>query len=147
MTKPIYTITRHNHLTHLVRVLPFIAFAYFFQCFLLKSLSQGHPVGNLCVLMGGILVFLIYGMYLYDIHHKVNIYHNCLVTEFALFFDKRIYSFTEVKDIQVADLEMEFSNIRIIFQNNSHLTLYFVDNPKDVLNAIMAQMIEFKKSA
>lgn len=144
MNKPLHTVTRTSHIDHVIRLLPLITLLFLGQCFLLKSLIQDIAIGNLCFMMGSILITLVGFMYYYDISHTVEVYPNHIVSNFPPFMGQQIINFKDVADIRVADVDMDFSNVKIILHNGDIYSVFFVDNPKKFYDVLKNQIFQFE---
>ncbi len=144
MNKPIFVVTRASHIDHLIRLLPFITLLFLGQCFLLKSLIQDVAIGNLCLMMGSILIMLVGFMYYYDVGHSVEVYQNHIVSDFPPFIERQIIQFKDIADIRVSDPEMDFSNVKIILHSGDVYSVFFVDQPQKFYDVLKNQMFNIE---
>ncbi len=149
MNKPLFVVTRTSHIEHLIRLLPFITLLFLGQCFLLRSLIQNVEIGNLCLMMGSILIMLVGLMYYYDVGHSVEVHQNHIVSDFPPFMERQIIQFKDIADIRVSDIEMDFSNVKIILHSGDVYSVFFVDHPREFYEVLKNQMfnIEHYESA
>ncbi len=143
--KPVYEVSRQEHLNHLQRMMPLLAGIYFFQCFLLWHFITDMPVGDICFLVAVFISAGISGLYMYDNYQKTLIFGDSILSYFELWGGARIYSLSEVKSIRADASELAFGHLELEFNNGDTLRLYFIDRASEVAK-LVEKLIKDQKS-
>jgi len=134
--KPVYEVTRQEHLNHLQRMMPLLAGIYFFQCFLLWHFITDMPVGDICFLVAVFISAGISGLYVYDNYQKTLIFGDSILSYFELWGGAKIYSLSDIKNIRADSSDLLFGHLELEFKNGDSLRLYFIDRTSDVAKLI-----------
>ncbi|MGE3611374.1 MAG: hypothetical protein AB7I27_17400 [Bacteriovoracaceae bacterium] len=126
MNKQMSSISRENHLDHMVRVVPLLVLGYAIQGYVIWQM-KGPEFTKDCLLMLGIgLVSMIAGFIIYDTQHKVHFFEDNLVIEFLGY--KKNISYQDIASCVLDSDKNTFSKITLTTYQNKHFHFYFVDN-------------------
>jgi hypothetical protein len=143
--KPVFEVTRQEHLNHLQRMMPLLAGIYLIQCFLLLNFITDMPVGDICFLVAIFISVGICGLYAYDNYQKTLIFGDSILSYFELWGGAKIYSLSDIKTVRADSSDLLFGHLEIEFKNGERLRLYFIDRTSDVAKLI-EKLVKDQKS-
>jgi hypothetical protein len=126
--KKTFKITREKHMDHMVKVVPFIAFIYAAQSYLLWNLDG--PINSTSLLVLGCLLGTMIGLFLlYDLKHSCELYDQHL--EIYFLGRKKTIFFQDILEIHITDPAEAFGSV-ILKCKQGRTKLYFVDDIEKV---------------
>lgn len=126
-----YQITRKNHISHLIRIMPIISIIYGLQIMLMRGFSDDFVNESLFFTGLALISFLGY-FYFYDQFQKTIISPEKIILEFHPFYEQRAVNIADIREIHIADPAGSFSTITLKLLSKDHIHLYFVDSPDQV---------------
>lgn len=123
-----HSITRENHLNHLVRVVPLLALAYGVQSWLMLQWAQGGPTGFLILCLGLSLALSVIGMVFYDQHHRVSFGEDSVTVRAPWLFGQKRFGREDISSIHVEGAEDAFQTVTVKLKNRRTYRFYFTDN-------------------
>jgi hypothetical protein len=140
MKKVLAKIGHHNHINHLITVMPLITLVYGVQCYVMWKFSTDMKIGDYAITMGCVLSSFIGLMVYYDNNHHALIYEDKLHVYFGLTGTNKIIEFSQIDKIIAPKEDVNFSNLIIKTKDEKNHVFYFVDHPLHVKQLIENQM-------
>ena len=139
-----FLITRHKHLGHMEKVVPFIVGLYFIQCLIIFKVASNHFSTISLSILGVCLAAMIGGLIFYDIHQKVMVFEKELHLSFL--GRKKIISFNDIWSIEISDPGESFSSV-YFKTNQGKVTIYFIDDAEKIKKFIEGHKNDFSMAA
>ena len=147
MKKLEFCLSREKHLDHMVKVVPFIVFAYAIQCyFIMKFGPEGFALNGLFFL-GGCLISMISAFAIYDLTHLVTFEENALTISIKWLNYVQTYHYSELTTIEVSDIGQPFATIRFTTDSGKKFGFYFVDDADKIKSWIEQKRLPEMQSA
>jgi hypothetical protein len=132
-----FSVTRENHLDHMVKVVPLIVMGYAIQCYFI--LNAGHTSFAVNCLLGLAvgLGLMIISFITYDLKHHVQFSAEALEIHFYSFSKKITYE--DILTVELSQEGQSFSTMTLIIKNGSKYRLFFIDDADKIKAWLMEQ--------
>lgn len=134
-------ITRHNHLRYMAKITPFLILLYALQVILYQKFAPPHMSGDVNLLMGIGLAFIILCYQFYDHHHQIVFRENYLEVRFDILKMKEEILYQNIVHLELKKKRDYFGHIVLHQKDGSICQLHHVDSPEMII-----EYIEKKKS-
>jgi hypothetical protein len=138
-------ITRHNHVSYMAKVTPYLFILYVAQVILYQKFAPAHMTGDINLFLGVGLAFTILCYFFYDHHHKIVARENFLEMRFDLLQMKDEILYQSIEYAQITKKKHFYGNITLYLRDGSICHLYYVDSPELILDFIEKK--KFKKAS
>jgi hypothetical protein len=142
MTNATITVTRENHLDHMVKVVPFIVCAYAIQCYFISSVEPEVFAIKGLFFLGACLVAMIAGFVAYDLTHVVKIEEESFSVSVSWLNYNKTYQYHEISSVKVSESSQSFATVTVSLANGKKINVFFADDADKI-----KKFIEEKRSA
>lgn len=142
-----YQVSREKHLDHMIKVVPLIVLAYALQCYIILHVGANTFATDSLIFLGLGLCSMIAGFITYDLHHKVMMNDTHLEISFKLLGYARKFSLNDIKKIDTADPDQNFSTVTIWFKDGNKISIFFADDAAGIKKWIENRQLENQQLA
>lgn len=134
-------ITRHNHLRYMAKITPFLIVLYVAQVIIYQKFAPAHLSGDVNLLLGIGLAFIILCYQFYDHHHQILFRENYLEVRFDILKMKEEILYQNIVHLELKKKRGYYGHIILYQKDGSMCQPHHVDSPE-----LIIEYIEKKKA-
>lgn len=140
-----FTVSRENHLNHMVKVAPLVVAGYAIQCYFFSNTKNVNFAADSLLWLGLCLGFMIAAFITYDLKHRVILNHDGIEVSFLGTSKNMVYD--EIVDVDLSHEGQNFANLTVTIASGEKFRFFFIDDAEKVKELILNHKQPMQKAA